>query len=619
MVFFTSPNTFRNAQALPPPLNLQLSSGGLSSPQSSASMMQGPLAMLKHQPAPPHSSHPPFPHLLLLVFEAVLEVVCVSAPGYIVARQGMFDAEMQKFAANLNVMLFTPCLIFTKLASQLTLDKLAELAVIPVIFVIQTLVSLFCAILVSKVFRFKKRARNFVIAMGVFGNSNSLPISLVLSLSQTIKGLHWDKIQGDNDDEVGARGILYLLIFQQLGQLLRWSWGYHVLLAPPDMTEGETEHTNSQLESGQQPYLDFPPNEQQQPLLDERPVTENQEDQRTITVSEPAKQDDRSYDFHGHESHSNGSGSEDGEQTPVTHQQYTSSVSSRNSSTGGSLNSKPPSVLIPTTTMENGLNPGLRANGRPVNTKSTSRKSVQESNGSWNRLARFQRIAKEAAKSTLQSFLKVCRSLFNKLPFQVQRVVRSAGNRLNRFFHGVWAFMNPPLWAMLAAILVASIPSLQQLFFSDGTFVKNSVSSAIQQSGGVAVPLILVVLGANLAGNTLPTDSRHNQDDEKEERRLLFASLISRMLLPIVIMAPLLAITAKYVPVSILDDPIFVVVCFLLTGAPSALQLAQICQINEVYVGAISKILFHSYVVWILPSTLILVVLAIESLEWAAA
>ena len=65
---------------------------------------------------PPHSSHPDFPHLVLLVFEAVLEVVCVSLPGYIVARQGMFNAEMQKFTANLNVMLFTPCL--SKLGSS---------------------------------------------------------------------------------------------------------------------------------------------------------------------------------------------------------------------------------------------------------------------------------------------------------------------------------------------------------------------------------------------------------------------------------------------------------------------------------------------------------------------
>ena len=57
-----------------------------------------------------HSSHPDFAHLILLVFEAVLEVVCVSLPGYIVARSGMFDAEAQKFVANLNTQLFTPCL-----------------------------------------------------------------------------------------------------------------------------------------------------------------------------------------------------------------------------------------------------------------------------------------------------------------------------------------------------------------------------------------------------------------------------------------------------------------------------------------------------------------------------
>jgi choline kinase len=57
-----------------------------------------------------HSSHPDFANLALLVFEAVMEVVCVSAPGYIIARMGQFDAESQKFLANLNTQLFTPCL-----------------------------------------------------------------------------------------------------------------------------------------------------------------------------------------------------------------------------------------------------------------------------------------------------------------------------------------------------------------------------------------------------------------------------------------------------------------------------------------------------------------------------
>jgi len=193
---------------------------------------------------------------------------------------------------------------------------------------------------------------------------------------------------------------------------------------------------------------------------------------------------------------------------------------------------------------------------------------------------------------------------FHALPQGLQSVLSKIYSAISRFVLGAWEFMNPPLWAMLLAIIVASIPRLQDLFFHDGSFIANSVTRAVTQSGGVAVPLILVVLGANLARNTLPKEAQdENLEESQIGTKLLVASLISRMLLPTLIMAPLLALAAKYVPVSILDDPIFVIVCFLLTGAPSALQLAQICQINGVYEGVMSKLLFQSYVIWFFPSS----------------
>lgn len=61
----------------------------------------------------------------------------------------------------------TSATVFTKLASQLTADKLSDLAVIPLIFIVQTLISYVAALLVSKICRFKKRASNFVVAMAV--------------------------------------------------------------------------------------------------------------------------------------------------------------------------------------------------------------------------------------------------------------------------------------------------------------------------------------------------------------------------------------------------------------------------------------------------------------------
>lgn len=96
MAIFTPPRSFQYASSLVSRQFLTQPDAGLFSNQQ---FLGGP-----------HTSHPPFFHLVLLVFEAVLEVVCVSLPGYIAARQGMFDAEAQKLVANLNVTLFTPCL-----------------------------------------------------------------------------------------------------------------------------------------------------------------------------------------------------------------------------------------------------------------------------------------------------------------------------------------------------------------------------------------------------------------------------------------------------------------------------------------------------------------------------
>lgn len=180
MPFFTTPSSFQNANIMQQFSSIRIPAVRMT---SQSALHQAQTSSMMANPAlPPHSSHPALPRLTMLVFEAVLEVVCVTLPGYIVARQGMFNAEMQKFAANLNVTIFTPCLstmraalldepligaVFTKLASQLTTDKLADLAIIPFIFIVQTLVSFLCSFLVSKAFGFSKRPRNFVIAMGV--------------------------------------------------------------------------------------------------------------------------------------------------------------------------------------------------------------------------------------------------------------------------------------------------------------------------------------------------------------------------------------------------------------------------------------------------------------------
>lgn len=81
------------------------------------------------------------------------------------AVHSLFEYAAPPSTGMQKVQLLTDWLVFTKLASQLTLSKIAELGIIPVIFVFMTAVSYACAWGLSRTFGFKKRAKNFVTAM----------------------------------------------------------------------------------------------------------------------------------------------------------------------------------------------------------------------------------------------------------------------------------------------------------------------------------------------------------------------------------------------------------------------------------------------------------------------
>jgi len=443
----------------------------------------------------------------------------------------------------------------------------------------------------------------------------------VISLSQTLKGLHWDKIPGDNDDEVAARGILYLMIFQQLGQLLRWSWGFHVLLAPKDKYD---DYDDEISEEGR--YQDAQNREEAERLIDGVDAREGyqiEDDSHSPTtdgseVYEPAgrtpvvSRSRTSLADSVAESESNGT-------TPKKrHHQH-----SKKHSNGSQVVETPVYGTLPSGGVDNILSfPRIH-----------NADDAEIPGGVRGLRVRARLGMRRGKRAVIASVRRARAAAYNAMPAPVQKTLDVLQHAWLCLYAFLWEFMNPPLWAMLLAVLVASVPALQRLFFQEGSFIKNSVTSAVSQSAGVAVPLILVVLGANLARNTQKRDGQLDPEEERIGRKLLVASLLCRMVLPTVIMAPFLAFMAKYVPISILDDPIFVIVCFLLTGAPSALQLAQICQINGVYEGVMGRILFQSYVIWlvplfylavtiltylrILPSTLVLVMCALEVVEWA--
>ena len=147
----------------------------------------------------------------------------------------------------------------------------------------------------------------------------------------------------------------------------------------------------------------------------------------------------------------------------------------------------------------------------------------------------------------------------------------------DRFLFIAWRefleFMNMPLWAMLVAILIALYPALQHyLFFQKNGFIRGSVIYAIQTCGDVSIPLILVILGANIANDDHPA-LEHSQTDPVVDRKWSLTQRQRGIVLGIatrLIIVPVCPFLGKYliiVDYMSVDDPCCVVGCTISYGS----------------------------------------------------
>ncbi|KAG0243588.1 hypothetical protein BGW41_001799 [Actinomortierella wolfii] len=127
----------------------------------------------------------------------------------------------------------TPCLLFVKIASTISWDQFVAFWPIPIFYAIFSILSVIVARVGSFVLRFTPEEHNFVIASVLFSNTNSLPMALMQSLAFSGAGSRLLRDEHDTPDKVAARGISYILFYAIFGNLVRWSYGFS-LLVPKD-------------------------------------------------------------------------------------------------------------------------------------------------------------------------------------------------------------------------------------------------------------------------------------------------------------------------------------------------------------------------------------------------
>ncbi|KAH9811025.1 auxin efflux carrier [Melampsora americana] len=607
--------------------------------------------------------------IIRTVAGSILEVFFLCIVGYILARKKIITAQSKTTLNQINVAFFTPALMFSKVAFSLTIDKLAELYIVPIGFIVTTAVSALIAhLLAGSIFRLRSSESRYCIAVSMFMNSNSLPIALVTSLIghlQGTNGLEWGP--NDSKNKQLGRSITYLVVFSTLGLVLRWSYGVSLLSAP--ISTATTSNADIPANRRTPPAHDL----ESTPLLNAD--TNHQDVPKTPSPSSLRLNLD----------------SEDQDQQPINRR---SSLLRPAPITTARPNRSPSassvSFVIPTMprrTSSSTIITDISASSPRALRHDRAHDDEPPASPEVGRLRRpifqsFPNIAVRWAESIASSSQSRRSSVVSASQDgeeesgidgvdgvdAVEPLLGTQSHLQHKAHHGhhqskswiqknfkrycirplkrIQQFMTPPLYASLLSLVVVCIPPLQ-----DWLETVDPLCSALKSAGHVSVPLTLVVLGAYFHDDRKPETLNNDNDQEEEDhpfeslkhrairarsdRLTVTAAVLSRQILTPLILIPILYFIIKLLLSAfpstgdgsggVHEDPCFILVSVLLIGAPPAITLAQMTCTNPFPIGTkafkeqdtlnhrfqrlISKTLLVSYV-FVTPVTTVILVVA---------
>lgn len=330
----------------------------------------------------------------------------------------------------------TPCLLFTKIASTITWAQFIAFWPIPVFFLFFSLTSWSIAKYGSRFLRFNKDEEKFVIASVLFSNTNSLPMALVQSLALSAAGARLLRDEFDTQEQAAARGISYILFYAIFGNLVRWSYGFS-LLVPKDP------------EPSSMPIVESPPTVHRAPSLPHVLINVDEPSGSGTTHptidTEPSSprtlQDDHDHNYPEYMSDDD---NDTDNQDPRTRRNSAASLfrSPQNVKQYRSTN------LQPISPVQSPRGFSARFTPRRKRTKGSTRKMLRQ-----------------------------------KATTAIERIRQ---------------VLTPPLFTALLALVIGLVPALHQLIMGADSKFYAYVIRPIEGCGAAAIPMILLCLGAQV-------------------------------------------------------------------------------------------------------------------------
>ncbi|KNZ47684.1 hypothetical protein VP01_621g1 [Puccinia sorghi] len=493
------------------------------------------------------------------VAESILQLI-----GYIAARRGILDVKVRRQMNRVNQSLiplppysrppryirgvFTPALMFSKVAFSLTPQMLAQLWVIPVGYLVLSGLSASVAWGLGKCFGLSKTRRNLAIAGATFMNSNTLPIALMQTMAGSLS-LKWKA--DDTQEKALDRSFQYLVLCAVLGAVLRWSVGI-TLFNSCDKPSGDakTKRVSTINQSAETVETDVDKVESQR---SNEPISQP----KTIRLSR----------FHGDSQYLCPS-------TPLT-----------------------PATLydFPAPTHHSDFHKALIENDLPVPKPETIKKTSLRR--CWGAVR--QRMATLRTHLPISDkFIDAVAELLNpplvrKLNEKNNIPRRKNNNKIIRI-------------SSIAAIIVACVSPLQA-GLAKVKPLREFISTAAAKTLVTRHSTLRKKTGAFFyrppkEGKSLTEEEKTDLRKEKrrESRRKMtdiILTLLARHIVTPLIMLPILAVICQHSHLEVFHDPVFILSATLIIGSPAAITLAQMTAKADLdfFDEMISKLLLWSY------------------------
>ena len=163
-----------------------------------------------------------FFEIMLTSSSAVSILLICAVVGYVLRKRNIVPRQFSVIISKLVFYVFLPCMLFSNTAKSITPEKITELWIFPVSFLIFMSVGLSLGFLTVKIFRSKPDFVRPVIAATGFHNCGYLPLSLMIAVCTVFPELR-------NDPTAKGESTAYIAAYLLAATPLLWTVGFAII------------------------------------------------------------------------------------------------------------------------------------------------------------------------------------------------------------------------------------------------------------------------------------------------------------------------------------------------------------------------------------------------------